>query len=232
MTTPQPAAQKVAQRAAFMAEKVSLDVKGVIENMSWFTGDDGTRYEIFGSGGGQELAETIDVPLLGRIPLVPKLREGGDDGHPIMAVDPSSEAAAGVRRDRRARRRGAGPDPPLQPASSRSSDPTGASLAADRARHDPGRGRMAGCCTAHRRRGTPSSPTPSWRASSGCWRCCSSGTLHPGGPSRRGWRPRCGGPACSARSGWPWVWCRSGGRSRLCRCRWCTASCAPGASTA
>ena len=93
VTTPQPAAQKVAQRAAAMAEKVRLDVKGVIENMSWFTGDDGTRYEIFGAGGGQELAETIDVPLLGRIPLVPKLREGGDDGHPIMAVDPESEAA-------------------------------------------------------------------------------------------------------------------------------------------
>ncbi|MFN7148090.1 MAG: Mrp/NBP35 family ATP-binding protein [Microthrixaceae bacterium] len=93
VTTPQPAAQKVAQRAAFMAEKVRLDTKGVIENMSWFTGDDGTRYEIFGSGGGQELAETIDVPLLGRIPLVPQLREGGDDGHPIMAVAPESEAA-------------------------------------------------------------------------------------------------------------------------------------------
>ena len=93
VTTPQPAAQKVAQRAAFMAEKVRLDTKGVIENMSWFTGDDGTRYEIFGSGGGQELAETIDVPLLGRIPLVPQLREGGDDGRPIVAVAPDSEAA-------------------------------------------------------------------------------------------------------------------------------------------
>jgi ATP-binding protein involved in chromosome partitioning len=93
VTTPQPAAQKVAQRAAFMAEKVRLDVKGVIENMTWFTGDDGTRYEIFGEGGGQELAETIDVPLLGKIPLVPQLREGGDDGHPIMAVAPESEAA-------------------------------------------------------------------------------------------------------------------------------------------
>ena len=93
VTTPQPAAQKVAQRAAFMAEKVRLDTKGVIEIMSWFTGDDGTRYEIFGSGGGQALAERIDVPLLGKIPLVPKLREGGDDGHPIMAVDPESEAA-------------------------------------------------------------------------------------------------------------------------------------------
>ena len=93
VTTPQPAAQKVAQRAAFMAEKVRLDVKGVIENMSWFTGDDGARYEIFGQGGGQELADTIEVPLLGKIPLVPQLREGGDDGHPIMAVAPESEAA-------------------------------------------------------------------------------------------------------------------------------------------
>jgi len=94
VTTPQPAAQKVAQRAAFMAEKVHLEVKGVIENMSWFTGDDGTRYEIFGAGGGQELAERLDVPLLGRVPLVPQLREGSDTGHPIAVSDPGSEAAA------------------------------------------------------------------------------------------------------------------------------------------
>ncbi len=93
VTTPQPAAQKVAQRSAFMANKVNLEVKGVIENMSWFTGDDGTRYELFGSGGGQELAERIDVPLLGQIPLVPALREGGDNGRPIMAVDPDALAS-------------------------------------------------------------------------------------------------------------------------------------------
>lgn len=93
VTTPQPAAQKVAQRSAFMAEKVRLEVKGVIENMSWFTGDDGTRYELFGSGGGQELAEKIEVPLLAQVPLVPALREGGDEGRPITAVDPTSEAA-------------------------------------------------------------------------------------------------------------------------------------------
>jgi ATP-binding protein involved in chromosome partitioning len=97
VTTPQPAAQKVAQRAAFMAEKVRLDVKGVIENMSWFTGDDGTRYEIFGAGGGEELAGRIEVPLLGKVPLVPELREGGDAGRPITAVDPDSEAAAAFR---------------------------------------------------------------------------------------------------------------------------------------
>ena len=96
VTTPQPAAQKVAQRAAFMAEKVRLDTKGVIENMSWFTGDDGKRYELFGSGGGQALAEKVDVPLLGQIPLVPELREGGDEGRPIMAVDPGSEAAQAI----------------------------------------------------------------------------------------------------------------------------------------
>ncbi len=94
VTTPQPAAQRVAQRAAFMAEKVRLEVKGVIENMSWFTGDDGTRYEIFGAGGGEELAERIDVPLLGKVPLLPALREGGDSGNPIVVADPSSEAAA------------------------------------------------------------------------------------------------------------------------------------------
>ncbi len=94
VTTPQPAAQKVAQRAAFMAEKVRLEVKGVIENMSWFTGDDGTRYELFGAGGGQELADSAQVPLLGQIPLVPQLREGGDEGRPITAVEPDSEAAA------------------------------------------------------------------------------------------------------------------------------------------
>jgi ATP-binding protein involved in chromosome partitioning len=93
VTTPQPAAQKVASLSAAMAAKVNLPVRGVIENMSWFTGDDGKRYEIFGSGGGQVLAEELEVPLLGKLPLVPALREGGDNGNPITAVDPESEAA-------------------------------------------------------------------------------------------------------------------------------------------
>ena len=92
VTTPQPAAQKVARLSAAMAAKVNLPVRGVIENMSWFTGDDGKRYELFGSGGGAELAEELGVPLLGQLPLVPALREGGDDGRPIAAVDPDSEA--------------------------------------------------------------------------------------------------------------------------------------------
>ena len=97
VTTPQPAAQKVAQRAAAMADKVDLKVTAVIENMSWFRGDDGTEYEIFGSGGGEELATTLGVPLLARIPLVPVLREGGDDGHPITVAHPDDEAAAAFR---------------------------------------------------------------------------------------------------------------------------------------
>jgi ATP-binding protein involved in chromosome partitioning len=94
VTTPQPAAQRVAQRAAFMAQKVHLEVKGVVENMSWFTGDDGTRYELFGAGGGDELAHRLEVPLLGRVPLVPQLRAGSDSGAPIVATDPDGEAAS------------------------------------------------------------------------------------------------------------------------------------------
>jgi ATP-binding protein involved in chromosome partitioning len=93
VTTPQPAAQKVAALSAAMAAKVNLPVKGIIENMSWFTGHDGTQYEIFGSGGGQELADELGVPLLGRLPLVAALREGGDSGIPITIADPASELA-------------------------------------------------------------------------------------------------------------------------------------------
>ena len=93
VTTPQPAAQKVAAMSAAMAEKVNLPVRGIIENMSWFTGDDGKKYELFGSGGGQELADELDVPMLGKLPLVQATREGGDEGKPITAVDPESETA-------------------------------------------------------------------------------------------------------------------------------------------
>ena len=91
VTTPQEAAQKVARLSAAMAVKVNLPVRGIIENMSWFTGDDGKRYELFGKGGGQILADELNVPLLAQIPLLNALREGGDDGHPIAAVAPDSE---------------------------------------------------------------------------------------------------------------------------------------------
>ena len=91
VTTPQEAAQKVARLSAAMAKKVNMTVRGVIENMSWFTGDDGKRYELFGSGGGASLAAELGVPLLAQIPLDNQLREGGDDGKPIAAVAPQSE---------------------------------------------------------------------------------------------------------------------------------------------
>jgi ATP-binding protein involved in chromosome partitioning len=93
VTTPQPAAQRVAQRTAAMAKKLNLPVRGVIENMSWFTGDDGKRYELFGSGGGQLLADDVGAPLLAQIPLVNELREGGDVGKPITVTNPHSEAS-------------------------------------------------------------------------------------------------------------------------------------------
>lgn len=91
VTTPQVAAQKVARLSAAMAEKVNLPVRGIIENMSWFVGDDGKRYELFGRGGGELLSAELGVPLLAQIPLLTALREGGDDGRPIAAVAPESE---------------------------------------------------------------------------------------------------------------------------------------------
>ncbi len=97
VTTPQAAAQRVAQRSAFAARRLKLSVRGVIENMSWFTGDDGTRYELFGSGGGDTLAADLGIPLLGQVPLVSAVRLGGDEGRPVMAVDPDSETAQSFR---------------------------------------------------------------------------------------------------------------------------------------
>ncbi len=91
VTTPQPAARKVAQRSAYMAKKLNLPMRGVIENMSWWSMPDGTRQLLFGEGGGQQLAEELGVPLMARIPLDPALREGGDDGSPIAASAPDSE---------------------------------------------------------------------------------------------------------------------------------------------
>ncbi len=93
VTTPQPAAQKVAQRAAYMARKVNLQVVGVIENMSWFLCDHGSEYRLFGEGGGKELADQLEVPLLGQVPLVPELRAGADCGEPIVVTHPDDPAS-------------------------------------------------------------------------------------------------------------------------------------------
>ena len=91
VTTPQPVAQKVAQRAAYMAEKVRITVRGVIENMSWFTGDDGTRYELFGSGGGAELAEQLGVPERDVENMASRLSASDRSLNAPMAVDGDGE---------------------------------------------------------------------------------------------------------------------------------------------
>src|SRR4051794_1537094 len=97
VTTPQPTAQKVARRAAEMAHKVSLDIAGVVENMSVFTTPGGERFQIFGEGGGQELADELDVPLLGKVPLTMPLREQADAGAPLVGTDPDDAAAQAIR---------------------------------------------------------------------------------------------------------------------------------------
>jgi len=93
VTTPQPAAQSVARRAAEMAGKFDLEILGVVENMSGFTTPDGGRYTIFGEGGGQALADDIDVPLLGKVPLQEELRACADEGVPLVAEDPDAPAS-------------------------------------------------------------------------------------------------------------------------------------------
>ena len=97
VTTPQETAQKVARRSAQMADKVSLEIAGVIENMSGFTTPDGQRFPIFGEGGGQLLADELDVPLLGKVPLTMALREQADAGVPLIEAEPDDAAAQAVR---------------------------------------------------------------------------------------------------------------------------------------
>jgi ATP-binding protein involved in chromosome partitioning len=98
VTTPQEAAAQVARRAAKMAEKVNMEVVGVVENMSYFQpAPDAPPVYIFGKGGGSALARQLDVPLLGEIPLDQAVREGGDAGRPIVLVNPGAPAARAFR---------------------------------------------------------------------------------------------------------------------------------------
>ncbi|HYM58164.1 MAG TPA: P-loop NTPase, partial [Solirubrobacteraceae bacterium] len=97
VTTPQAAAQTVARRSAEMADKVSLEIAGVIENMAGFTSPSGERFAIFGKGGGQLLADELEVPLLASVPLTMALREQADAGTPLVFTDPDDPAAQGVR---------------------------------------------------------------------------------------------------------------------------------------
>src|SRR5437588_990043 len=93
VTTPQPVAQKVARRSAEMAAKLKLEIAGVVENMAGFVTPAGERYQLFGEGGGQLLAEELEVPLLGKVPLTLALREQSDAGVPVVFSDPDDPAA-------------------------------------------------------------------------------------------------------------------------------------------
>ncbi len=99
VTTPATGAQKVATRAVSMARKSYLRVAGVIENMSVFVAPDGAEYALFGSGGGEALAAEAGVPLVGKIPIIPEVSTGGDEGSPAALADgPAAEAFADIAR--------------------------------------------------------------------------------------------------------------------------------------
>ena len=97
VTTPQATAQKVARRSAEMATKVNLEIAGVVENMAGFVTPGGERFAIFGEGGGEALADELDVPLLGAVPLTMPLREQSDAGEPLVFVDPDDPSSQAVR---------------------------------------------------------------------------------------------------------------------------------------
>jgi ATP-binding protein involved in chromosome partitioning len=96
VTTPQAVAQKVARRSAEMADKLKLEIAGVIENMAGFTTPSGESFPIFGEGGGRLLAEELGVPLLGQVPLTMALREQSDGGLPVVLADPKDPAAQAI----------------------------------------------------------------------------------------------------------------------------------------
>ena len=103
VTTPQIAAREVAERAGSIALQTHQQIVGVVENMSWLELPDGSRLELFGSGGGQAVADSLAVatgtrvPLLGQVPIDQRVREGGDDGRPVVIHQPDSPAAEALR---------------------------------------------------------------------------------------------------------------------------------------
>jgi ATP-binding protein involved in chromosome partitioning len=103
VTTPQLAAREVAERAGSIALQTHQQIVGVVENMSWLEVPGGGRMELFGSGGGQAVADSLAastgtrVPLLGQVPIDQQIREGGDDGHPVVLTHPDSAAAQALR---------------------------------------------------------------------------------------------------------------------------------------
>jgi ATP-binding protein involved in chromosome partitioning len=96
VTTPQAVAQKVARRSADMATKLKLEISGVIENMTGFTTPSGEHFALFGAGGGQSLADELEVPLLGQVPLTMSLREQADGGLPVVFANPQDPASQAI----------------------------------------------------------------------------------------------------------------------------------------
>src|SRR5690606_28491098 len=96
VTTPQAAAADVAERSGIVARKTGQNVIGVVENMAGLVQPDGTTLDLFGTGGGQDTADRLDVPLLATVPLSVALREGGDTGKPVVLTHPQDAAAAAI----------------------------------------------------------------------------------------------------------------------------------------
>jgi ATP-binding protein involved in chromosome partitioning len=96
VTTPQPAAAEVAERSGLVARQTGQNVLGVVENMAGLVQPDGTVVELFGAGGGDEVATRLGVPLLASVPLSVALREGGDSGQPVVASAPTDAAAVAI----------------------------------------------------------------------------------------------------------------------------------------
>jgi ATP-binding protein involved in chromosome partitioning len=96
VTTPHRASQQVAVRAAKMARKTNMRLLGVAENMAYLTREDGSREELFGSGGGEALAAEVEAPLLGRIPFDPRLGVLADEGEPIVLAEPETEVSRAI----------------------------------------------------------------------------------------------------------------------------------------
>jgi ATP-binding protein involved in chromosome partitioning len=93
VTTPQPAATNIARKGGLMFQKVNVPLLGVAENMSYFEDPAGLKHNLFGEGGGAQTADNLGTALLGQVPLIPEIREGGDAGKPVVVTEPNGNAA-------------------------------------------------------------------------------------------------------------------------------------------
>jgi ATP-binding protein involved in chromosome partitioning len=101
VTTPQPAATNVARKGGLMFQKVNVPLLGIAENMSFFVDPAGQKHALFGSGGGLTIAEKLGTALLGQVPILPSIREGGDSGEPVVVSEPRRRRGRGFPADRR-----------------------------------------------------------------------------------------------------------------------------------